>query len=533
VKSRFAIYLVACAALLAYGNSAFHGFVYDDDLTVAECPLIASWSHLGDLLTQDYFTQTIEMSWRPVVTLTLFVDHSLFGDIAFGYHLMSVLWHLAAALALWGMIRALLGQEIGAVIAATVFAVHPLGSEAVNAISFREDLLVGLFAPLAVSMGVLWVRAERTSWPALVGSALCFLAACLAKESGAVIPLLIALWLWLRPREVREPRRLWLLGAVHLATGALWALLRFVLIVPANPTPVPPWGGSAVTAVWNFPRIFFHGLALVIFPSGLSADYEWRALAFGHSPLLWLGWAGIALWLGAIVALRRRWPAVAFGMGWWIIALLPVSNVVPLSNPVADRYMYVPLMGLAVASAGGIEWVRQSRAFAQPRLQRVALGVAAAAALLLMHVTVNRNLVWGDAERLWTAALEVEPNSTTALNNLGCIRLSQGRASEAAALLERGLAVAPQDEDLVNNYGIAMAELGSWDEARRAFEWSVQRNPGDRLTHWRLALCLARSSQPDLERAWQEMLTAERMGHRTPPDFREALAHQITGGEAS
>ncbi|MBN1478189.1 tetratricopeptide repeat protein [Candidatus Sumerlaeota bacterium] len=526
--TRIAPLIVACVAVVAYGNSVFHGFVYDDDLTVAECSLITSWSHIGGLFTQAYFRETIEMSWRPLVTLSHFLDHSLFGTAPWGYHLMNVLWHAAACIALYALLRSLVGGVVGAAVGACLFAVHPLVSEPVNAVSFREDLIAALFVAAAVALAVRALRGEGLGIPMVLGSGLASLLACLAKETGLVAPLIIALW-WVLGgrRDVRcGAGRMLALAMVQFGVMLLYWFLRFRLMVPEQSVTVPPWGDSAAAAVWNFPRIFFHGLWLTLWPQGLSADREWEALALLSSIRLWLGWCGILLWLWAIWRCRGSRAPLGLGMGWWLLSLLPVSNLIPLANPVADRYFYLPLMGIAVIMAWCVE--RATVEDPVPLIPaRQMIWAMSFVGIALLAVTVNRNLVWGDAGRLWEATLDVEPNSTTALNNLGCIRLQQGRPAEAAALLERGIDLAPGDTDLVNNWGIAMVQLQRWDEARRAFEWSVLRVPGDPVAHWRLALCLANSTSPDHGRAWDEMLIAERMGYEIPESFRADLSSHL------
>lgn len=523
--------IVAVAALVAYGNSVFHGFVYDDDLSITDCELITSLSHLGGLFTQDYFNQTIEMSWRPLVTLTHFFEFAVFGSAPWGYHLTNILLHAATAVGVWWLLSVLIGGWIAPLIAALIFAVHPLASEAVNAISFREDLLVGVFAAPAL---LLARRAlSDRSIVATLGACLCIFLACLAKESGAVLVPCIALWWWLTGGESlwKGIRSHWILWAALAATMIVWGALRFVLIVPENPIPVPHWGGDVATALWNFPRIFFHGLWLTVWPPAMSADYEWEAMTFGQGSAIWIGWVTLIGWGVGIALTRRRAPLLGLGMGWWLLGLLPVSNLVPLSNPVADRYLYLPLMGWALSLGWAINAVEQSMADRPINVRRFVWAAWALVGVALLNATVYRNLVWGDAERLWTATLQVEPRSTTALNNLGCIRLQQGKPAEAETLLLRGMAVNPEDTDLVNNYGIAMTELGRWDEALRAFEWSVDRMPADPVVRWRYALSLSRAPDPQPQRAWDQMLIAEQLGYPIPDAFRSDLASRVSTPE--
>lgn len=532
MRPRFAAYLVAAAALVAYGNSVFHEFVYDDDLTITRCAMIKSWSHIGQLFTQDYFLQTMEMSYRPFVTFTLFADHWLFGEVAFGYHLTSVLWHVAASLALWDMLRRITGGDTGAVLAAALFAIHPLTSEAVNAISFREDVITGAFACAAVTLSIrALTRAARPALP-LAGAGLCLFVACLAKESGGVIPLLIGLWVWLHPEPLPRPRLL-ALAATLTAVTAAWALIRFVVMVPQTPLPVPLWGRGPADAVWNFPRIFFLGLRHTVLPTALAADYEWQATALGRSLALWLGWLGVLLWGASIVWARRRHAPLALGLGWYLIFLLPVSNLVRLANPVAERYYYVPLMGLALAVAWGLERLSALPALALGWRRRLVPGLATLCALPLLAITVNHNLVWGDAERLWVATLEVQPNSTTALNNLACIRLAQGHPEVAADLLRRAIAINPYDCDTVYNLGVAHANQGDWRGARAIFDWLAEQKPDAPSVRWWLAQCLLFGPEPDAAQAWEQMELAERLGYAVPRGFRSLLRERLEGGAAS
>lgn len=539
---RLAALAVVLLAFVAYGNSVFHGFVYDDDMTVTGCALIQSWGNAGAIFSGRYFTETIEMSWRPVCTVTYFADHWLFGDVAFGYHLSSVAWHALASLALFGLLRALTGGVWGAFAGAGLFAVHPLTSEAVNAISFREDILAALFAVLCVHLSARAGQGGARPWLLIAGACLALLAAGLSKESGAAAALLVALCAWharggVAPGWGGAGRGVWIaLGLALAATLALWGALRFAVFVYADALPAPFWGGDRVTAVWNFPRIVFHGLRLALWPADLSADYEWRAIPAWHAAWLWMGWAGVAAIAALALTLRGRLAPVGFGAGWYLICLLPVSNAMALYNPVAERYFYLPLMGLSIAAGWAVERALAPGAGAEraPAARvRTTAALAGVAGCALLFGTVNRNLVWGDAERLWVATLEVEPRSTVALNNLGCIRIAQGRLDEAVTLLGRGISVNPQDTDLVFNYGVAQAQRGEWVEAQTAFEWFLTRQPLAAQGHWWLGQCLLHRPSPDFAAARRAVGEALRLGFRPAPDARASVEQLLATGDVS
>jgi tetratricopeptide (TPR) repeat protein len=445
---------------------------------------------------------------------------------------MNVLWHASACAALWWVLLLVLGTGWGPLAGAAVFAVHPLTSEPVNAVSYREDLITGFAVAMAVGFAIRHLRGDGRAPLELLGACAFTFLACLSKESGLTALPIIGLWWWLAPSSEKGAgnRQAAMLGGALTLTATLFIVMRFLVFVPENPGRVAQWGGSAAMALWNFPRIALHGLQLTLLPLGLAADYEWQAIMTWIAPTLWLGWlvlGGVAC--GALLCRRRAVP-LGLGLGWWLAALLPVSNVVPLANPVAERYHYLPLMGLMLALGWSVDRIvahaTQVGANRGVALRPLA-AIGAATWVVLLGLTVNHNLVWGDAERLWTETLASQPNSTTALNNLGCIRIQQGRPEEAARLLARGMEISDGENDLLNNYGIAMATLNRWDEAQRAFEVSVARNPHDEMAQWRLALCLTESPTPDLKRAWEALMEAERLGYPVPSDFRRQLERRL------
>ena len=162
--------LYSLLLILALGTIEYHpyirnGFVYDDEYTVVRNSLIKSWHRIPHLVQKDYFTLSAEQSYRPVVTLSYFPDYALWGLKPFGYHLTNLLLHLAVVSILFLFLTELIsraGPEVGyryvPFMAAALFAVHPINSEAVNCISYREDLLCAFWYLLAM---LLYAKGRR------------------------------------------------------------------------------------------------------------------------------------------------------------------------------------------------------------------------------------------------------------------------------------------------------------------------------------------------------------------------------------
>ncbi|HXU83289.1 MAG TPA: hypothetical protein VN914_17975, partial [Polyangia bacterium] len=269
----------ALLGLLAFGvfaRSLASGFVYDAVAQLGEDDFVHTPANLIDVVTLRVMARDVLDFNRPVQLLSLMLDALVWGRRPFGFHLSSVLLHLACVLLLYGLLLRWLDREgrpglFAAALAAAAFALHPLGVEAVAEPSYREELLVAFFALLALRL------AESPRPGVRAGVVGCALLAIGAKETGVVVIAALAAWWWLlAPRENGRDRRfLILLGAAVLVQAAfVWA--RFALAtadsqVFRQPAHYP--NGSLGQAMLLQPRIWALYLQHLVWPGGLSADY--------------------------------------------------------------------------------------------------------------------------------------------------------------------------------------------------------------------------------------------------------------------
>ena len=144
------ISLILIISIAIYSNTLKNGFVYDDEFTVVNNTLIKNFSNISKLFTKEYFAASGEMSYRPVVTFTYFIDYALYGLKPYGYHLTNLLLHALNGVILYIFLTLLFKPSQSSIfnlqlLISLLFATHPVLTEAVNAISFREDLLCFLF----------------------------------------------------------------------------------------------------------------------------------------------------------------------------------------------------------------------------------------------------------------------------------------------------------------------------------------------------------------------------------------------------
>ncbi len=392
-------------ALLAHGIGLANGFVYDDHRFVVQNRALAGVSIADALLDPSTHTADLDRDvYRPLRLLGHAWDLRRWGPDPFGFHLHSILAHVAAVLVAYGVLRALLATgedpragEAPALLGAGVLATHPLGVEVVGWVSSRGDLYGALLAWLALGL-VTGRRAGRAA--TLVGAAVVACLAVLGKESALVVPAVA----WAAWRLLGRGSRLapWALGA-----GVAAALvLRQAALSGASPVQTPPHGGDAWTQVaWAL-----HGLGrtlgALVLPTGLSVEYPQDSWAQGPIPV-WIR-PRTLLGLAAVVApfalrgLGRR--RAAFLAAWPLLAWLPSGSLlVTLRDLVNDRAAY-PLLPAAGALLGLAVGEDRRRAW-------VLLLVVATP---LAWLSVERTQVFRDDAALWTDVLRKDSRSVRA-----------------------------------------------------------------------------------------------------------------------
>ena len=462
-------------AVVAYAPAPWGGLVWDDMRMLHEqLPALTS---LGDVLhppagipgwSYPYF--------RPVVTLSYLLDLRLFGASAAGFHVTNVLYHTLATFFVWLFLRRLLrhlpGGEGGAVVAAVVFAVHPIHTESVSWIAGRSDVLATLF----LLPGLLLVQRWRDagSVPALLAAGALYLLAALSKEIG-LTGLVLAPLVLILSRKPRTETSWFAAGLVLVAATMSYFWLRqraglsgyelqplvpgerFVLLVRAA-----AWYGVKVVFPWPQSNV----VAAAMAPSGP------RAAIILFAALIATGWAG---W---------RWRRNGDGTplllaGWfWVTLTVPLWNAVgPLGRmpPLAERQLYLPSVAMSgmVGLAYCYGWSRGWRALS---------GVLAAAVIAVYTIgAISRGFVWQSNLALWTDATRHAPQEGFSWANLGLAQQALGDDGGALQSLARA-AQTQRDpaERSPAHFGMGQIYLrrGDLADAEREFRTAIVQAPG-------------------------------------------------------
>ncbi len=426
--------VLAAITLAVFSSSLTADFVYDARMQILTDTFIHDWRNWPAVLTGRVLAMDVLDFNRPAMLASLMLDAAVWGRNPFGFHLTSVLLHVANVILFWWLIREVTGAEeqpnkaFSALLAALVFAVHPIVTEAVCEPTFREDLLVVFFSLSApvLAMGHDPATPGYDRWRALGCIASCLLAIG-SKEAGIVTPMLLAAFWWLFRRG--EPGRFWGV-AIGGATLMVVAFLTARFLLEPTPSKIfetkPEYpGGSLAQAMLIEPRILALYAQLILFPVNLCADYG--LLSVGHLPL------PVALLLLAAIAVAATLSArhdrrLLFAYALILLPLVPVANLIPIYRPAADRYLYMPMAGVALTVACLLDapWL----AGREP-LRRRALVVGLAAVALLGLVCMERQRVWPSSLALWDDSYRKNPTSFTNAAGLGEALREADRLPEA------------------------------------------------------------------------------------------------------
>lgn len=481
---------LALLAILVYANALPSLFVYDDVSTVTMNKLIRDWRNLPDLFTRAYFAASGEISYRPTVTLSYFVDFALWRLDPAGYHAVNVALHALNALLLYALLQRVFRDRWLAWVAALVFAVHPVATETVNCISYREDALALTFMLAALALYACGMDAAlpARAWACALGSLAALALALGAKEMALTTPLLAALVtvLGARRRDVRgKGMFLWACGIGSVLVLALYLAVRFGLM--HNPAQVEtqlhdltaPARAALPAMVWS------RYASLLLLPRSLRVDH-WLTGFEGISAVeAACGLAALLAAVGALLWLTRVNRQALFGLLWLLLSALPVSGLVHLPNPVAERYLYVPLAGLAALAAAVGAHGRGHRRLVMPL------------ALCLVMLAVQRNHAWRDGNALWTAGVREEPKSQRAWHNFGMAYLDRDAARRAVTEFRRTLTRGPISSRFWNNLGAAYAAIPDLDQAEAAYLEALKLDARDFRASFNLSTVYRRKGHLD------------------------------------
>ncbi len=459
--------LVGCA--IPYLTSLKNDFIYtwDDDVYVVENPVLMDWSaaHLETI-----FTTELGANYHPITHLSLALDYQLFDGQPWGFHLMSLLFHLICVGLVFWLSYLLFDKNVWAgLISGLVFGLHPMHVESVAWVSERKDVLFMMFLLGGLIAYHYYIQKKRLKW--LLLSVVLVVLSMLSKPAAVVFPALLLLLDWWYRRKLDWCLLLEKVPFGLLSLGLIALTLHFQSQYEAlSKMHIYAFNERLIFACYSWLLYlgkFFAPLSLSGFypypPLGAPLPFIIRA-----SPLLLMILVGLMIWQG--------WKSrlLGFSMLFFTVSLLPVLHLIPVgSSIISERYTYLPYVGLGFLVAGFVLFSMKK----YPKTLPVQTGVLAALAMLMAFGVWQRCQVWQNDFTFWSDVIKKQPLSINAYTYLGMYHHRNGEFDKGLELFNQALDLNPDYLEALIGKGMALYEKDKLEMAADYFSLALQQTP--------------------------------------------------------
>jgi len=503
--------LLVTAVLAVYWQVQDYGFIrFDEEVYVTKNLQVQKGLTYEGL--RFAFTSSEAGFWHPLTWLSLMLDYQLFRNNAGGYHWTNLLFHLANTLLLFFILQRMTSAPWQSGFVAALFALHPLHVEPVAWIAARKDVLSAFFWML--TMGAYVLYGERPVLSRYLAVLFFFALGLMAKPMVVTLPfILLLLDYWPlhgfyrkgensgaeKPARLpdgdgrsRAPLLFLLLEKVPLLimSGAAGLVTVFAegkagALAPLGSLPFEARLENALSSYADY-------LVKMFQPTGLAVFYPHP----GHVPLLKLALSLLLLLIISFTALRwaKRRPYLAVGWLWYAVTLLPVSGLIQVgSHAMADRYTYIPLVGIFMALSWGVPEFLPHR-----RRRTIIISLFSLVVIpVMMLVSRHQASFWRDSETLFRHAVSVASGNYLAHNNLGAVLMEKGDMEGAVYHYRQALKTKPKYAVAHNNLGSALVVKGDYAGAKLHFGEALSSKPDYGRAHRNLADLLMRTGEVD------------------------------------
>ncbi|MBN2543000.1 tetratricopeptide repeat protein [bacterium] len=495
-------WIIPLLAILVYIQSFKAGFTNWDDpwLTINNSTIKGfTWENIRSI-----FAVKSSGTYQPLRTFSYLIDYSIGGENPFVYHLHNVLLYALNCLLVLLILKQFM-KNAAALIGAAIFAVLPIHVEAVAWIAARKEVLSGLFLFLSF---FLYMKFRKNSKISLyIFSVLCFILSIISKPSAVVLPFILPVYELIS----RKPFKTWWKFILPYMIPNILIIFYFIFFAGTSRTSYHSGNLFYIllTEAWVTIRYIWN----LVFPSNLCPRY----MVYSFRKVNFLGIFSIILnafiiLIGIIKA--KRYPRISFAIFWFYVGLIPVSNIIPISTLMADRYIYIS--SFAYALLLGV--------LAENLLKKAKWGVLVFLLLVTVYgiQTCSVSSNWRNSYTLWTSTLEKNPDHQLAHNQLGMYYIDRGDTLSAFQHFQKATEIMPEYHQAQFNLCGAAYSLGKFELAIKAGEKAVSLEPDNPEYHYQLGTSYFGIN--DDENALYHLNKAIEL----KPDYRDALMNKGT-----
>jgi len=484
--------------LLVYFPALDTGFVCDDDDLILKNSLVVGEKPFYKIFITEFWSTAGRRSlfYRPLVTLSYWIDYQLYHTQAFGYHLSNIIFHIIASVLLFLCLWRLGLSRFLVIATSLLFSLHPAHTQSVSWIAGRTDILATLFLLLSLSL-YLWSKEKQNK--VRVGLVLLalisFFLSLLSKEVAVVFPFLLISLDYMEKRSFKplfQPSALGVyLGYFLVILLYLWirvSVLGFALgYERVERQNWYPGGLYDISQIITFFKIFYYYLKTLFYPVHLSFECKMLASLSWLDPMVLLSIPIVLFALGLAISILFKPSYLGLGMLWFFIALLPVANLIPSQELAMEHFLYLPSLGFCIFLASIFEKLFERFGGKSRALQILIIGLLAMNLISYFALTIIRHSVYKDDIALWRDTIQKAPQKDRALSNLGKQIFLTGEIKDSLKYFLLSTRYNPQDASSYYDAGVVYMELGDEEEAIKSYQMAIQIRPGFAEAHNNLA----------------------------------------------
>lgn len=477
--SVFLVAILIFAVLAVYIKVLNAEFVYDDLGFIVNNEAIKSFTSPSKfLLSPNIFTGSKSLleanNWRPISSLAFASEYYFFGLNPARFHLVSIIFHLINVILLYLLIIKITGKRSIAAATSSLWALHPVLTEAVSWVSNQSSLIFFSFFLLTIIALLNFFDKENKKW--LLASYVFFALSLLAKETalGGIFIVFTLFFLYLKSR--------WKFFVPFILMGAIYFWARYAILGVLGDHALR---SSFFKNLLLAPAVFAKYLSLAVYPVKLILDYsnfllpsnvlDFRVI-FGIAAFAALSFF---LWLG----FKKSIFGLTFGIVWFLAFLLPVLQIIPFQDIVGERFLYAPIAGLILAAVSGLNFKLYGK---------VALILVL---ILLAFLTFSRNNDWLNSENLWLSVIKVDNRNEKAFKNLLAFYLQKGDTDNLIKFSNHLLEINPKNEIGRLNLAVGLAMNNQFKSAELILIDLLKENPNFELARQNLDVLYKNKNQ--------------------------------------
>ncbi len=465
------IYIVLTAVTFAaFLQVNQYDFVFDDIIYVINNHHIQSGITLDGIRWA--FSTTYAEFWHPLTWLSLMFDYQLYSLNPGGYHVTNLILHIFSTLLLFWLFHRMTGALWKSAFVAAFFALHPLHVESVAWISERKDVLSAFFWMLTLCLYVYYTEKPVIKRYLLV--VFSFVCALMSKPMVVTLPVIMMLldyWPLNRFETKKDNPVLWQVKE-KLPFFLLSAVFSIITIYAQYNPSVRRFPFPLTSRLANASVSFVTYLTKTFWPHNLAVFYP-----FPHQIPLWQVWGSILLLIMisiAVIIIWKRLPYLFVGWFWYVITLLPVIGIIQIGDfAMADRYHYLPSVGIAFGLAWGVSSFTESKNIRK----KILFPVGTISLAVMTFLSWNQCVHWKNNFTLFSHALEVTKDNYLAHDYVGLVFFAERKNEEALYHFNRALQIKPDYAITYNNRGMFYGQLGQYQKALDNFNKAVSIIP--------------------------------------------------------